>query len=426
MTPGAGFNRCRGWDEPTMYIRCTECKALTQVQVPAASAGPTAVACTGCGRRYRLAVARPKQAVDQEHYRQAKAFAETNRIDLASAYSVLEKVMTLEEAVAGRKGTIKSASAAEQPAAPGPASPLRPAAAPPPAATFQTVMRPSATQPHPAPAGKGHSPATPVLWEDEAAYDPGFKPAVRDGCLSVSQALDRGDRRSLALRISQRHRLSMDLAFKVADNRVTVRQALDQKSVNESKEPPRPQTSVSHGVWNFMVLSVGLLILAALGVHIYHVWGDYLARNGAAGFETEVASAAERPRPSEAPPQAVPMPPPALTVPRTDSTGQLVQVEGPDPRSVLISFCATGRQAGHREPVEVLPGVPPSSSLRFGIFRSLDQQGMPVRAIRIRLDPRSGRWLSGDGRTPILTEAPPPPHPAAIAARLERSPSSVP
>ncbi len=403
MTPGAGRCHCRGWDEPTMYIRCTECKALTQVQIPAASAGPTAVACSGCGRRYRLAVARPKQNVDQARYRQAKGFAETNRIDLASAYSVLEGVMTLEDAAASRKGPIPSAPAAEQPAAPPSASVARPAPA-----TVPAITGSSAAQPRSAPAGKSPVPSTPVMWEEEAAYDPGFKSAVKEGRLTVSQALERGDRRSLALRVSQRHRMSMDLALKVADNRITVRQALDQKSANESKEPPRPQTSVSHGVWNFMVLSVGLLILGALGVHIYHVWGDYLARNGAPGFETEVASAAERPRPPEPPPQAVPIPPPALTVPRTDSTGQLVQVEGPDPRSVLISFCATGRQAGHREPVEILPGVPPSSSLRFGIFRSLDQQAIPVRAIRIRLDPRSGRWLTGDGRSPIVTEAPPP------------------
>ena len=32
---------------------------------------------------------------------------------------------------------------------------------------------------------------------------------------------------------------------------------------------------------------------------------------------------------------------------------------------------------------------------------------MPLRAILIRKDARTGRWSAGDGRTPILTEAPP-------------------
>ncbi len=410
-----------------MYIRCTECKALTQVQIPATSAGPTAVACSGCGRRYRLAVARPQAATDQDRYRKAKAFAETNQIDMASAYSVLEGVMTLEEASSSRKGTGQKPSASDsavKPAAPSlqgaPGS--LPSTVRSAGSASQQIPAPSSMIPAPAPAtvrsatvapqpprnGKSSIAATPVLWEDDAAFDPGFKPAVRDGCLTVAQALERGDRRSLALRISQRHRMSMDLALRVADNRITVRQALEQKSANESQEPPRSQASVSHGVWNFMVLSVGLLILAGLGVHIYSVWGDYLARNGVAGFETEVASAAERPRPPEPAPPAVPIPPPALTVPRTDSTGQLVRVEGPDPKSVLISFCVTGRQAGRREPVEILPDVPPSPSLRFGTFRNLDQEGMPIRSIRIRLDQQSGRWVAGDGRTPIVTEGPPP------------------
>jgi len=86
---------------------------------------------------------------------------------------------------------------------------------------------------------------------------PGFAAAVLDGCLSPQQALERGDRRALAMRLSLRHRLPMDLALRVADNRVTVHQALQQKAAQEAREPPRPQTSVSHGVWNFMIFSVG-------------------------------------------------------------------------------------------------------------------------------------------------------------------------
>ena len=181
-----------------------------------------------------------------------------------------------------------------------------------------------------------------------------------------------------------------------------------------SKEPPRPQTSVSHGVWNFMVYSVGALIMAGLSLHIYRVWGDYLAQRGLASLVIpEAAAAAARHPAFTSPAAAVPLPPPALTVPRTDATGQLVEVVGPDPRSVLIAFCRTGRLSGRREPIEIGPTVPPDASSRWGVFRNLGQPSMPVRAILIRKDPRTGRWSAGDGRSPITTEPPPPLPPGA-------------
>ena len=410
-----------------MRFRCAQCRALPQVQIPARMTAPIVTACTGCGRRYRFAVDRPRATDEQERYRRAKEFAEASQIDLGSAYSVLEGVMTLEDARALRKG---------QP-------PPRPGAAPAPAgapaqrlpvsprsdleeALMQAAEAAAREAPDPrsesrtAPA-QSMSPvprpliARPALAESEVGYDPGFADAVRDGTLTQRQALERGDRRALALRLSQRHRLSMDLALRVADNRLTVHQALQRKASNEAKEPPRPQTSVSHGVWNFMVYSVGAMILIGLGVHIYDVWGEYLARRGLAALALPEAAAASR-HAGPAPPgsqaaAAVPAPPPALTVPRTDSAGQLVEVVGPDPRSVLIAFCSTGRQSGRREPVEIDPTAPPDASARWGLFRNLEQPSMPVRAILIRKDPRTGRWGAGDGRSPIMTEPPPQPPP---------------
>src|SRR6266581_2255415 len=254
-----------------MRFRCAQCRALTQVQIPAKITAPVITACSGCGRKHRFAVDRPRAADDQERYRRAKEFAETNQIDLGSAYSVLEGVMTLE-----------------------------------------------------------------------------------------------------------------------------------------AKEPPRPQTSVSHGVWNFMIFSVGAMILAGLGVHVYRVWGDYLGQRGMAMLEPTPAAASTRAHltaPAEA--SSVPAPPPPMTVPKTDSTGQVVEVVGPDPRSVLISFCMTGRQSGRREAVEIAPTSPPDASARWGVFRSQDSSAIPLRAILIRKDQRTGRWSAGDGRTPIMTEAPP-------------------
>jgi hypothetical protein len=375
-----------------MHIRCAQCRSLTQVQIPETLSAPLPVVCSGCGRRYRLAVNRPRGTSDPDRYRRAKAFAEQNRIDLASAYSVLEGLMTLEEARGLR-------------------APGTPPSAPPGGARAETPQ-PSAVRRAPAPA------ASTPLAEQDASYDPGFAEAVRDGCLSVQQAVERGDRRALALRMAQRHRLPMALALRVADNRITIRQALAEKAIIESREPPRPQTSVSHGVWNFTVVSLGGLILGALAFHVVQVWSDYLARNGGSGLSPRAALASAPAPARPAAPAAVPLPPPPLTVPRTDTTGQLVEVVGPDPRSVLIAFCTTGRQAGQRQAVEIAPSAPPSAGVRFGVFRSTEQPGAPLRAIRIRQDPRSGRWVAGDGRAPITTEEPPPQVPGMRAVPL--------
>ncbi len=405
-----------------MRFRCAQCRALTQVQIPARIIAPVITACSGCGRKYRFAVDRPRTADDQERYRRAKEFAETNQIDLGSAYSVLEGVMTLEEARGIRKGV-------PVPPLPG----ITPAGALPPPEITPLAAEPSL---RPTPAWRSAptqrtAPARPVpaqrpgLSESEVSYDPGFAAAVREGCLTPQQAVERGDHRALALRLSQRHRLSMELALKVAENRVTVHQALQQKAALEAKEPPRPQTSVSHGVWNFMIFSVGAMILAGLGVHVYRVWGDYLGQRGMAMLEPTPAAASTRAHltaPAEA--SSVPAPPPPMTVPKTDSTGQVVEVVGPDPRSVLISFCSTGRQSGRREAIEIAPTSPPDASARWGVFRSLDNPSLAPRAILIRKDQRSGRWSTGDGRTPIMTEAPPAPSPGTHAVPIEAIPAA--
>ena len=397
-----------------MRFRCAQCRALTPVQIPARLEAPLIVPCSGCGRSYRFAVDRPSGGGDQEHYRKARAFSETNKIDLASAYSVLEGIMSLEEARALRPGGAK------------PAAPKAPTAA---RSAMEEALREAMAEEEPeasrtAPTVRSAVPATgarPSLAESETPYDPGFASAVRDGRLTPQQAVERGDRRALAMRLSQRHRLPMELALRVADNRITVQKALQHKAAIESRTPPPPQTSVSHGVWNFTVYTVGTLILVALGAHIYDVWGDYRERQGGASLIATPAAASSRhpvPVPAAEPPPVEP--PPALTVPRTDATGQLIEVLGPDPKSVLVAFCRSGRQSGQREPIEIGPTVPPDSAARWGMFRSLGALDTPVRAILIRRDARTGRWSAGDGRSPITTipapELPPGTHTVPVSA----------
>jgi hypothetical protein len=245
--------------------------------------------------------------------------------------------------------------------------------------------------------------------EEGPEYDDAFKAAVRDGCLTPQQAAERGDRDALVRRLAQRHRLTHDLAVQVAENRITVHQALQRKTATEAQEVPRPQTSISHGVWNFTIATLGCLVLFGAGARAWQEWEEYLTTKADAAQRPALILPATPAPPAQAPQGGSHSAPstPSLTLPVTDAAGQIIMVTGPDPRSVLVAFCNTGHNAGRRQAFAISPASPPSGTARLGLFRNLEQPNAPMRAIRIRRDTRSGRWLAGDGHSPIQTEAAP-------------------
>jgi hypothetical protein len=384
-------------------FRCSACQALTEVAVDPNAAESVSVACGSCKRRYRIKPAPRKPSPEMERYRKARVFAEQHGIEPADAYSVLEGIMTLADA-RGKGAKSAVAPAVTSQAKPAPArvtAPYLPSGGPeasiPAAPPISTVKMPAMS------AGGERR------MEEGPEYDDGFERAVRDGCLTPQQAVERGDHDALVKRLAQRHRLTHDLAAQVAENRITVHQALQRKAVKEAQEVPRPQTSISHGVWNFTIATLGCLILLGAGARAWQEWEEYL---------TTKADAAQRPAlilpnppapPAQAPQGGAHSAPstPSLTLPVTDAAGQIILVTGPDPRSVLVAFCNTGRNAGRRQPFAISPASPPSGTARIGLFRNLEQPDAPMRSIRIRRDTRSGRWLAGDGHSPIPTEAAP-------------------
>ena len=89
-----------------------------------------------------------------------------------------------------------------------------------------------------------------------------------------------------------------------------------------------------------------------------------------------------------------------------DSEGRVTQVNGPNPMTVLEAYCEAASGTYEREPLELAQAAPPSPDQRYGIFRDFSRLESK-RAIRIRQDRESQRWIVGDGRTPIRTrEAP--------------------
>jgi len=227
---------------------------------------------------------------------------------------------------------------------------------------------------------------------------------VREGCLTVKQAIERGDRRALATRLSIRHSLPMDLAYMAADNRITVRQAVMQKEARNGggRIASAGPSAAPAGAWRVVAYGLGGLLLVVGGMSLNAVWQHSSLSPVAPPPAVELSERPERP---EAPVPMAPLPPPALTVPKMDPAGQIIEVRGPDPRSVLVSFCASGAQAGQRRPVEIVETTPPSSGWRLGIFSSSGERGSSLRAIRIRKDARTSHWIAGDGRNPIPTEA---------------------
>jgi len=299
------------------------------------------VTCKLCGRAYDLSAAAKLGATPQERYQRALAYAEANELDLASAYSVLLGIMPLEM---GR---------AIQEAAP-------------------------------------KAPPEPASTDAECPYDVAFKPAVDQGHLTVRQAMERSDRVVFASKLVQRRGLKMSQAFLVADNRLTVHAAL-QMQREQASEKPLPAKQARHSglrLHTKIVLGVGVVLGVALGIHGWRTSGP-LEQDRSAALDTvqqAIATVA------------------SATKVRTDGRGQVIEVSGPDPRSVLNAYCRAMAPASRLEPLR-LEGSSVSGT-QIGVFRHVSQDRSPL-AIEIRQDPRGRRWTAGTGDGPISLAAAP-------------------
>ena len=329
-----------------MYIRCVGCKSTTRTELGRST---QEVTCNRCGRAYDLSAAAQLGATPLERYRRALAYAQANGLDLASAYSVLLGIMPLEK---GRAIYQAAATAAPEPAS----------------ASDSTI------------------PPT----ETDCPYDLAFKPAVDQGHLTVRQAIERGDRVVFASKLVHRRGLKMSQAFMVADNRLTIHAALRMQREQASEKPLPAKQSGHSGLQRHtkIVLGVGAVLLVALGIQIWRTSGP-TEQNRSAALDTVQQAIATMA---------------SATKVRTDSEGQVIEVTGPDPRSVLNAYCRAMAPASRLEPMRLVP-----SSVRgtqIGVFRYVSQDRSPL-AIEIRMDPRGRRWTAGTGDGPIsLATAP--------------------
>ena len=322
-----------------MYIRCVGCKSASRVQLGRST---QEVTCNRCGRAYDLSAAAKLGATPQERYQRALAYAQANGLDLASAYSVLLGIMPLEM---GRAIHEAVATVAPEPAS----------------ASDSTI----------------------VPTEADCPYDLAFKQAVDQGHLTVRQAIERGDRVVFASKLVQRHGLQMSQAFMVADNRLTLHAARMQREQVSKETAPAKQSGHS-GLQRHtkIVLGVGAVLLVALGIQIWRTSGPAEQSRSAALDTVQRAIATMA----------------SATKVRIDNEGQVIEVTGPDPRSVLNAYCRAMAPASRLEPLRLEKSS--VSGARIGVFRYASQDSSPL-AIEIRQDPGGRRWIAGTGDGPI-------------------------
>ena len=371
-----------------MYIRCADCMASSWI--PSLSPGEAAAraSCQSCGRSYELHPVAELGQTAREHYRTATQFAAENAVDLPGAYSVLLGIMHLDQARLAAELPPDDEQPLAEPAPPPRQPPPREASAPP---------------------------------RERLPFDAGFTQAVSEGCLTVQQAIERGDRKAWARRISARHGLPMEQALRIADNRENLHSAILAKpptrplrSAPPARGLPRRVKAASHSQ-KVLIVILGLVAVGAIGLHSWRLWDTWVMRSlrvtqnpARPPGPPSAAAEPETPAGAELETEAAPPPgdgPHAAALERVevsrDERGEVVRVAGPDPRTVLSGYCAAGKTSVLLEPLEVLPTVPPMTGSRLGVFRDFGDLSS-LFAIRIQKDRKTRRWVAGDGRRPIV------------------------
>ncbi len=89
----------------TMTFRCGKCLGANRVAVVWTDAvSPARVRCARCGQRFQLPVGRSRMQSDLRYSAWVKRYADHAGLDVATAFSVVEGIMTAEQAARFRRG----------------------------------------------------------------------------------------------------------------------------------------------------------------------------------------------------------------------------------------------------------------------------------------------------------------------------------
>ena len=326
LRTGAGS----GTVAPSLVIRCGSCHG--SICVFCTGEARVLVKCGTCLEAHALNLGHDLLKLEAAR-EGAREFALQNRIDLAGAYSVLFGIMTLDgvrDMFGSSPGTTNAALASE-------------------ADSYADVI------------------------------DPGFCESVEAGRLTVGQAMQRGSRAVFAAKLAERHRLSMNMALAVADNRVLLLDAVRRRAAEERAAAPPER--VGRSARRLLLVALFVVVLTAAGSFETWRYQNWMQQN------TQDAATLRQRRTI------------AATRVVQDESGRVTEISGLDPRRVLLAYCSTFTGYDRREPLEIAPLHPPDPGVRLGIFS--DRQG--IRYV-IRIHRRGGarNWVAGGRGEPIL------------------------
>jgi len=342
-----------------MYVRCADCLSASWVEVVLTDGLAESASCAECGRDYVVTPAPNLGPKKSDHYRATLRLSHEHDIDMPSAYAVLIGFMSLQQAQ-----FLRHASKPQQ----------------------QAVDPPTESSTE---SGDGH------IGDD---LDPGYREAIAQGTLTVQEAVTRGDRSTYVTNLMSRHEIPEQLASRVADNRISLSEARRQvEQQRRSRRRTRPRSS---GLRALSMLALSFLTLGTVA------WSTWTRGNGQPVRTPVVAPTPPAAQSTVTPTEAVKRSEDLLaaTEVRGDDQGRVLEIVGPDPRTVLLRYCDTSPAS--LEALEITSTVPPFREARLGLFRDYSAAGS-VFAIRIRRDGRSGRWITGGSSTPIVPKTPP-------------------
>ena len=238
--------------------------------------------------------------------------------------------------------------------------------------------------------------------------------------------MSRGDRGAFAASVARRHGLPSALAYQIADNRLSVHEAVQQHAAAARLQAQERRRRTG-------VRAIQVLVVLGLAATAVGAMTTLVCRERGFTSATRVAVApgradavrdllpAGRTRgagPLIAAPAIEPPLPPRLTTAEVhrDGAERVIEVVAGDPISVLETYCRSSGDASFLAPLGITETVPPLAHARHGVFEDTRTPGSSL-AIWMRLDHRTRRWIAGDGKGPIPVDAAP-----MVPARAPREP----
>jgi hypothetical protein len=230
------------------------------------------------------------------------------------------------------------------------------------------------------------------------SYDTAFEPAVAEGLLTVQDAWARGSREAYSVGLQRRYELTSALALDVADNRLSLHEALETLDRQASGTLFELMDTNRRERWFWLPVAVVIAgSLLFLGRYGDQMWEHQvrIARE----LEQRSLTPASRPAAASARKQPIAASTVGLKVLR-DAYGRVTRVSAGKPVAVLEEICRLASESGSCAWKELRQLQPRHAGHRNGRFAAA-REGGEIWVVRIHLNRSSGRWIAGTGLRPL-------------------------